>query len=171
VGADAYPSALRARQFAFKHDRGNLKKRLGVDYVFEDATQLYVLNDAGPYGRVSLSPPMLRALSVLSRQYNNAVGDLAGVRDLVQQVIGWLPPEIRLQIESASEELTLDFEQDVDPVSFQRAVGFQTRWISIANLSTISRRHADRKPVFHELVSYQIRFQDGHWYLRGYSLN
>ena len=30
VGADVYPSALSARQYAFRHDRGNLKKRLAL---------------------------------------------------------------------------------------------------------------------------------------------
>lgn len=175
VGTDAYPSAPSARGHAFKHDRANLKKRLGVDFVFDSATQLYVLNDAGPFGGVALSPPMLRALSILSRQYDNAVGELAGVRDLVQQVIGWLPPETRLQIEAASEELSLDFEQDVDRSEIPKRV-----WETVnrardqhrkLTFNYLSPRHADRKPVFHELAPYQIRFQDGHWYLRGYGLN
>ncbi|NUQ85575.1 MAG: WYL domain-containing protein [Anaerolineales bacterium] len=175
VGADAYSSAPGARKHAFKHDRDNLRKRLGVDHVWDPKTNLYILNDAGPYGRVSLSTPMLRALSILSRQYENAVGELAGVRDLVQQIIGWLPPETRLRIESAGEELTLDFEQDVDRSvipprvgeTIQRALD-QHRKLTFNYLSP---RHADRKAVFHELAPYQIRFQDGHWYLRGYSLN
>lgn len=175
VGADAYPSAPSARFHRFKHDRDNLKKRLGVGYVHDPKTQLYILNDAGPFGRVRLLPPMLRALSILSRQYDNAVGDLAGVRDLVQQIIGWLPPETRLQIEASSEELTLDFEQDVDRSEISKRV-----WETInralnqhrkLTFNYLSPRHTDRKPVFHELAPYQVRFQDGHWYLRGYSLN
>lgn len=74
VGADAYPSVPSARQAAFKHDRANLKKRLGVDHVWDSKTNSYVLNDAGPYGRVRLSPPMLRALAILSRQYSGCIG-------------------------------------------------------------------------------------------------
>lgn len=175
VGADAYPSASSARKHAFKHDRDNLKKRLGVDHVWDPKTQLYILNDAGPYGRVALSPPMLRALSILSRQYDNAVGDLAGVRDLVQQIIGWLPPETRIQIESASEEFTLDFEQDVDrseiPMRVWETANRALNQRRKLTFNYLSPRRADRKPVFHELAPYQIRFQDGHWYLRGYSLN
>jgi len=175
VRTDAYPSAPSARQHAFKHDRANLKKRLGVDFVFDNGTQLYVLNDAGPYGRVSLSSSMLRALSILSRQYENASGDLAGVRDLVQQIVGWLPPETRLQIESAGEELSLDFEQDVDRSVIPERVGEIVRRALDQHrkltFNYLSPRYADRKPVFHKLAPYQIRFQDGHWYLRGYSLN
>lgn len=175
VGAEAYPSASSARQAAFKHDRTNLRNRLGVDHIWDPRTQHYVLNDAGPYGRVRLSPPMLRALSILSRQYENAVGELAGVRDLVQQIIGWLPPDMRLQIESAGEELTLDFEQDVDRSVISPRVGKTIqralRQHCKLTFNYLSPRHADRKPVFHELAPYQLRFQDGHWYLRGYSLN
>jgi predicted DNA-binding transcriptional regulator YafY len=175
VGADAYPSVPSARQAAFKHDRSNLKKRLGVDHVWDPGTQFYILNDAGPYGRVSLSNAMVRALSILSRQYENAVGDLAGVRDLVQQIVGWLPPEMRLRIESASEELTLDSEQDVDrsivPPRVSETIRRALDQHRKLTFNYLSPRHADRKPVFHELAPYQIRFQDGHWYLRGYSLN
>ncbi|HXF83861.1 MAG TPA: WYL domain-containing protein [Anaerolineales bacterium] len=175
VGMDSYPSAPSARKYAFKHDRDNLRKRLRVDYVFDPKTQLYVLNDAGPFGRISLSPPMLRALSILSQQYDNVVGELAGVRDLVQQIIGWLPPETRLQIEAASEEWSLDFEQDVDrSVISKRVWDAANRALAQHRKLTfnyLSPRRADRKPVYHELAPYQIRFQDGHWYLRGYSLN
>lgn len=175
MGADAYPSAPGARQAAFKRDRANLKKRLGVETVWDSKNQIYVLNDAGPFGRVSLSPPMLRALSILSRQYDNAVGELAGVRDLVEQIIGWLPLKTRLKIESASEDLTLDFGQDVDRSEISLRV-----WETInralnqhrkLTFNYLSPRRADRKPVFHEIAPYHIRFQDGHLYLRGYSLN
>lgn len=175
VGADSYPSAPSARKHAFKHDRDNLRKRLRVDYVFDPKTQLYILNDAGPFGRVSLSPPMLRALCILSRQYDNAVGELAGVRDLVQQIIGWLPLETRLQIEAVSEELSLDFEQDVDrsviPKRVEETIRRALAQHRKLTFNYLSPRRNDRKPVYHELAPYHLRFQDGHWYLRGYSLN
>jgi predicted DNA-binding transcriptional regulator YafY len=175
VGTEAYPSAPSARQAAFKHDRANLKKRLGVDHVWDPKTNRYVLNDAGPYGRVHLSPPMLRALSLLSRQYDNAVGELAGVRDLVQQIIGWLSPQMRMQIETAGEEWSLDFKQDVDrSVIPQRVMETIRRALDQHRKLTfnyLSPRYADRQPVYHEVAPYQLRFQDGHWYLRGYRLN
>ncbi|GAB4459593.1 MAG: hypothetical protein Kow0070_14760 [Anaerolineales bacterium] len=175
VGADAYSSASSARKHAFKHDRENLRKRLGVDYVFDPKTQLYVLNDAGLFGRFPLSPPTLRALSILSRQYDNAVGDLAGVRDLVQQIIRWLPPDARSKIETSDDGLSLDFEQDVDqsviPPRVWDAANRAWREHRKLAFNYLSPRRADRKPVYHELAPYQIRFQDGHWYLRGYSLN
>lgn len=174
VGADAYPSAPSARQAAFKHDRANLKKRLGVDHVWDPKTNSYVLNDAGPYGRVRLSPPMLRALAILSRQYDNAVGELAGVRDLVQQIIGWLSPQMRLQIEAASEEWILDFEQDVDrsviPPRVKETIERALRQHRKLTFNYLSPRRADQKPVFHEVAPYEVRLQDGHLYLRGYSL-
>jgi predicted DNA-binding transcriptional regulator YafY len=175
VGPDVYPSASGARQEAFKHDRENLKKHLGVHFHFDNVRRIYILDDAGPYGRISLSPSMLRALSILSHQYDNAVGDLAGVRDLVQQIIRWLPQENRSQVESASPEFLLDFQQDVD-----RSVISPRVWEVVntalkqhrkLTFNHLSPRYADRKPVFHEVAPYQIRFQDGHWYLRGYSLN
>jgi predicted DNA-binding transcriptional regulator YafY len=175
VGADAYPSMPSRRQFAFKHDRENLKKRLGVGYDFDDARQVYILKDAGPYLSLSLSPPMLRALSILSRQYDNTVGEMAGVRDLVQQIIGWLPPETRLQIEIAGQKVALDLEQDVDrsdiPDRVRELINRALNEHRKLTFNYLSPRHANRKPVFHELAPYQIRFQDGHVYLRGYSLN
>jgi predicted DNA-binding transcriptional regulator YafY len=175
VGADAYPSAPGAREFAFKRDRSNLKKRLGVDFLYLPDSREYVLNDAGPYGRVSLSAEMLQAVTLLSRQYDNAVGEQAGVRELIQQIIGWLPPEMRIKIEDASEQVSLDFEQNVDRSvipprvweTVERALN-QHRKLAFHYLSP---RRTDRQPVFHELAPYQLRFQDGHWYLRGYDLN
>ena len=175
VGADAYPSAPGAREYAFKRDRSNLKKRLGAEFLYLPDSKVYVLNDAGPYGRVSLSAEMLRAVTLLSRQYDNAVGEQAGVRDLVQQIIGWLPPEIRSKIEAAEEQWTLDFEQDVDQSVIPPRV-WETVERALHNhrklaFHYLSPRRADRLPVLHELAPYQLRFQDGHWYLRGYSLN
>ena len=175
VGADAYPTAPSARNSAFKHDRAHLKNRLGVDFLYLNESNSYILNDAGPYGRVSLSPEMLRALTLLSRQYDNAVGEQAGVRDLVQQIIGWLPPEARIKIEDAGEQVSLDFEQDVDrsviPPRVRETVERALNTHRKLAFHYLSPRRADRQPVYHELAPYQLRFQDGHWYLRGYDLN
>jgi len=175
VGADAYSSASSARKSAFKHDRTHLKNRLGVDFLYLNESNTYILNDAGPYGRVSLSPEMLRALTLLSRQYDNAVGEQAGVRDLVQQIIGWLPPEARTRIEDASEQVSLDFEQDVDrsviPPRVRETVERALNQHRKLAFNYLSPRREDRQPVYHELAPYQLRFQDGHWYLRGYDLN
>jgi len=175
VGADAYPSASQSRQAAFKHDRENLKHRLQVGFIFDSVKQSYSLEDAGPYGGISLSPKMLRALSILSRQYENVAEDLLGVRDLVQMIVGWLPLKTRMQIELENEYLAMDFEHGVDQSKIssrvgeiiQRAVN-QHRKLTFNYLSP---RRADRQSVFHEIAPYQIRFQGGHWYLRGYSLN
>ncbi len=175
VGTSAYAASPAARQAAFKHDLAHLKKHVKADYVYSLATRQYVLNDAGPYGRVGLSPEMLQALMLLSRQYDNAVGEQAGVRDLVQQIIGWLSPETRRKIEDASDQVALDFEQDVD-----RSVIPPNVWEKIERalhqhrkltFNYLSPRRPDRKAVFHEIAPYQLRYQDGHWYLRGYSLN
>jgi predicted DNA-binding transcriptional regulator YafY len=118
---------------------------------------------------------MLRAVALLSRQYDNAVGDQAGVRDLVQQIIGWLPPETRTRIEDASEQVSLDFEQDVDrsviPPRVRETVERALHQHRKLAFHYLSPRREDRQPVYHELAPYQLRFQDGHWYLRGYDLN
>ncbi|GAB4483917.1 MAG: hypothetical protein OHK0031_07660 [Anaerolineales bacterium] len=175
VGPEAYPSAPRARMYAFKHDRSKMKNLLGVDFVFDARNKIYVLNDAGPYGRVSFSPQMLKALALLSRQYDNAVGELAGVRELVQQIIGWLPPEARRKMELFGETVELDFGQDVDcSVVSPRVWEVVNRaWKQHRKLAFnyLSPRREGQDPVYHELAPYQIRFQDGHWYLRGYALN
>jgi predicted DNA-binding transcriptional regulator YafY len=175
VGTSAYPASPTARQAALKHDRTHLKKRLKVNYIYLPESQQYILNDAGPYGRVSISPEMLHALMLLSRQYDNAVGEQAGVRDLVQQIIGWLSPELRMKLEDSNEAVTLDFEQDVDrsvisprvQERIERALHQHRKLM----FNYLSPRRPDRKAVFHEIAPYQLRFQDGHWYLRGYSLN
>jgi len=60
-GKSAYPASPTARQAALKHDRTHLKKRLKVNYIYLPESQQYILNDAGPYGRVSISPEMLHA--------------------------------------------------------------------------------------------------------------
>ena len=106
---------------------------------------------------------------------HHAVGEQAGVRDLVQQIIGWLPPEARTRIEDASEQVSLDFEQDVDrsviPPRVRETVERALNTHRKLAFHYLSPRRADHQPVYHELAPYQLRFQDGHWYLRGYDLN
>ncbi|MCS6995155.1 MAG: WYL domain-containing protein [Anaerolineales bacterium] len=175
VGADAYPSAPSARSAAFKHDRESLKHRLGASYFFDSDQRVYILTDPGPFGRVSFSPEMLRALALLSRQYDNETGNLAGVRPLVQQLISWLPPEARRSVETASPSLLLDFGQDVDRGEISRnvweRVNLAVKQQRKLTFHYLSPRRADRTPMYHELAPLNLQFQEGHWYLRGYSLN
>lgn len=174
VGRDAYPYAPQARQAAFKHDRTHLKNRLKVHYHFSTDLQTYQLDDAGPYGYISLSEEMLRAIALLSRQYDNAFGEMAGMRELVQQIVQWLSPEARREIDGMVDHITLDFEQDVD-----RSVIPQKVWDKVEKalqhhrklvFSYLSPRYADRQVVLQEIAPSQLRFQDGHWYLQGYDL-
>ncbi len=174
VGADAYPDSVSAREHAFKHDRRNVRERLQADFSFDAVNYLYVLNDAGPFGQLSFSPSMIRALSFLSRQADNPVWELAGVRDLIHMLVGWLSPEARRQLEQDGETWTVDLGLDVDrstipPRVWQevnRAVG-QHRKLTFHYLFP---RRADRQPLAHEVAPYDLRLQNGHWYLRGYRL-
>lgn len=175
VGTDAYPESKRARDSAFKHDRENLRNRLGADFGYDQRTQTYNLNDPGPFGQIHLSEDGLRGLALLSQDFGNGVGQWASIRALLNEIIPRLSPEAKRRLESQPEGVSLDLRQDVDkgiiPPHVWKTVQRATEKHRKLSFHYISPRYEDRQPVSYEVAPQKLLYQEGHWYLRAWSLS
>lgn len=168
IGESAYPASPTAREKAFKRDRENLKKRLGVSYTYTPAKGVYLLLDAGALLQLNLSEESLRAILLLSETFGGAIGVHSNVRHLLDEVIGHVSPENKARLESPERGLGLNLLQEVDnaPIPKRVWVAAQKAILQHRKLTFhyISPSHADRQERLHQVAPIQIQYQAGHWY-------
>lgn len=174
AGREAYPQRDSARRAAFKHDRENLRNRLGVDYSYDQRLKTYTLSDPGPYGRIALSEAGLRGLSLLSRDLSNGIGGRADFRPLLDEIVVRLSPEARRQLENRAETISLDVRQDVDrgiiPERVWECVHRATEKHQKLSFHYASPRYENGQQVYYEVAAQRVVYRDGRWYLRAWSL-
>lgn len=174
VGDDAYPLKESARNAAFKHDREHLRGRLKADFVFDQAERIYLLTDPGPFGRLELSTDSLKGLGVLERDFGNGLGERVHIRTLLDELIPRLSPETRRLLERQPEALIMGIRQFVDqaplPVHVWETVKKAVETRRKLSFNYLSPRYKDQQPVYFEIMSVQLKYQEGHWYLRGWIL-
>ncbi len=174
VGRDAYPPGSQALKAAFKHDRERLRNQLGVRFHYNPVETTYSIEDAGPFGRLELSPVSLKALALLSQAFSGELGERAEVQALLEELFRRLSPEDLRKLESFSPDIELVTLRTVDaqPIDTRvwGAVVRAVRERRKLSFEYVSPQYEDRLPRYHEVAPYRIRFQDGHWYLHAYDL-
>jgi len=174
AGTNAYPVGASALEKAFKRDRQRLRQTLGVDFHYDPMQHVYILDNPGPFGTLSLSVESLRALGLLSETFAGETGKQAGVQALLDELINRLPPNERRKLEIQSSPMALDIYQEVDPNGISERV-----WTSVRRavrehrklaFRYLSPSYEDRQPRHFEVAPYKIVYQWGHWYLRGRNL-
>lgn len=174
AGPDAYSSNDAAREKAFKRDRQRLREILKVDFHYDPRAGLYVLNDPGPFGALSLSEASLRALALLSETFAGETGRQAEIQVLLDELINRLPEKARRALEAQSLPLTFAIFQGIDPNGISARVWSTVRRAVREHrklaFNYLSPRYEDRQPRYFEVAPYRIVYQWGHWYLRGWAL-
>lgn len=175
AGPDAYSPSDSAREKAFKRDRQRLREMLGVEFHYDARSGLYVLDNPGPFGALSLSEAGLRALALLSETFAGETGKQSEVQVLLDELINRLPEQARRRLERQSLPLTFEIFQDVDPDGISErvwnAVQRAIREHRKLTFHYLSPSYEDRRPRFFEIAPYRILYQWGHWYLRGWNLS
>ena len=173
-GPDAYPQNEATCKRAFKRDRRNLRKRLGVEFYYDPAPGKYILQDSGPYLRFQLSEESLFALGLLSQTFEGQVGERAEIQKMLEEIISRLSPETKRQLETGRYPINMDVLQEVDqaPVSERiwQTVNRAVRERRQLAFQHTSPRYEDLQPLFHKVEPYRIQYRRGHWYLRCYDL-
>jgi predicted DNA-binding transcriptional regulator YafY len=170
----AYPSSVSAREKAFKRDRENLKKRLGVKIQYSASTKKYTLAESSELFRLKLSVEGLRAISILSNSFEGHVGSYTEIKDLLSDVVPRLSNEDQRNLESMGSHIYLDLLGDVDPNHLSKKVWVAV-WKAVKSHRKLafnyrSPRYEDQNARYQEVVPYRIQYQSGHWYLRAYRL-
>ena len=174
VGERAYPAFASAREKAFKRDRENLRKRLGVDFSYSASLGTYTLSDTGPLLKLHLSDESLRAIYLLSQSFGGHVGEHSNIQTLLQEIFSYLSADTKVRLETPEMGINLDFLQDVDPNHISKKVWEITqksiRGHRKLTFNYISPTYRDRQKRLHQVVPIRIQYQSGHWYLRAYRL-
>lgn len=174
VGVDAYPTAEKARLAAFKHDREKLRTRLQASFFYDPIMRVYRLEDPGPFGRLLISDQSLQALRLLTRSFSGSLGEKAQVNHLIEELAILLPLSDRRRLEQDDSIMVVDLKSHIDKgeispriwETLERAVNQQRK----LSFQYQSPRYPMQQPVYHEIAPREIRYQEGHWYLRGWSL-
>jgi predicted DNA-binding transcriptional regulator YafY len=174
VGERAYPISSSAREKAFKRDRENLRKRLGVDFSYSASLGTYTLLDAGPLLKLHLSETSLRAIYLLSQSFGGHVGEHSNIQTFLHEIFSYLSADIKVQLESPEMGMNLDLLQDVDPNHISKKVWEKVQKAVKGHrkltFNYISPTYEDRQKRLHQVVPIRIQYQSGHWYLRAYRL-
>lgn len=174
VGERAYPLSASARDKAFKRDRENLRKRLGVDFSYSASLGIYTLIDAGPLLKLHLSDTSLRAIYLLSQSFDGHVGEHSNIQTFLQEIFSYLSADIKVKLEAPEMGMNLDILQDVDPNHISKIVWEKVqksvRGHRKLTFNYISPAYEDRQKRLHQVVPIRIQYQSGHWYLRAYRL-
>jgi len=174
LGESAYPVSASAREKAFKRDRENLRKRLGVDFSYSPAQGTYTLLEAGPLLRLHLSETSLRAIYLLSQSFDGHVGEHSNIQTLLTEIFSYLSADVKRKLETTGSALGLDLLQDVDPNNIPRRVWEMTQKAIRGHrkliFNYISPTYEDRQKRLHQVIPIRIQYQSGHWYLKAYRL-
>jgi predicted DNA-binding transcriptional regulator YafY len=174
VGDDAYPAEKSAFQAAFKHDREHLRDRLQADFVFDPVERKYNLTDPGPFWRLALTENSLKGLGILARDFGNGLGERVHIRALLDELLKRLSPETRRLLERQPETLSMGVRQFVDkgqiPFRVWETVRKSVESRRELSFKYLSPRYNDGNAVYFEIAPIQLKYQEGHWYLRGWVL-
>ncbi len=170
----AYPSSVSAREKAFKRDRENLKKRLGIKIHYSASTKKYTLVESSEFFRLKLSAESLRAISILSNSFEGHVGSYSEIKDLLGDIVPRLSDEDQRKLENMEPHIYLDLFGGVDPNHLSKKV-WTTVWKAVKSKRKLSfnyrsPRYEDQKERYQEVLPHRIQYQSGHWYLRAYRL-
>ena len=170
----AYPSSVSAREKAFKRDRENLKKRLGVKIQYSASTKKYTLTEGSELFRLKLSAEGLRAISILSNSFDGHIGSYSEIKDLLGDIVPRLSEEDQRSLERMGSHIYLDLFGSVDPNHLSKKVWAKV-WKAVKGKRKLafnyrSPRYEDKKERYQEVLPYRIQYQYGHWYLRAYRL-
>jgi predicted DNA-binding transcriptional regulator YafY len=174
IGERAYPISASAREKAFKRDRENLRKRLGVEFSYSASLGTYTLLEAGPLLKLHLSETSLRAIYLLSQSFGGHVGEHSNIQTFLHEIFSYLSEDTKVKLEAPETGMDLNLLQDVDPNHISKKV-----WDKVQKsvkghrkliFNYISPTYEDRQQRLHQVVPIRIQYQSGHWYLRAYRL-
>ncbi len=174
IGERAYPVSASAREKAFKRDRENMRKRLGVEFSYSASQGEYMLVDAGPLLKLHLSDTSLRAIYLLSQSFDGHVGEHSNIQALLNEIFAYLSTETKTQLEVPEMPMGLDLLQDIDPNHIPKRVWKMVQKSARGHrkltFNYISPTYNDLQKRLHQVVPIRIQYQSGHWYLRAYRL-
>lgn len=170
---DAYDKANpEAQDSSFERDMNTVRRRLEADVVCDRSSNLYYLNDPGPFLRLALSDEAMAGLAFLLEvfDFDGTISDF--VRPLLDLVQKSLSPVQAQQLERFHSTLHLKLqyldETKIAPIVWQK-VNYAVNSRRVLRFAYLSPRYENLEPHTHTVEAYNpVRFHRGHFELPAY---
>lgn len=170
--ADAYRDLTpKAEERKLERDLETLRHTLLADVIYTTESKQYILRDAGPLLSLTLSAEALRALAFILEMTE----DNPEARAIIQPLLGSLERlmggDQLQQLERVSNTLRVDLQKldegQITPVVWER-VRFAREYKRRLRFWYQSPSQPDGEPRLHVVEPDELRFEQGHFYVRGY---
>lgn len=172
---DAYNQTTEsAQRRTFERDIDNLRKRLNVNIPSWDRKlRVYYLLDSGPFTRFDLTEDVLTSIAFLLDTF----GPNSGAHEILQPLLTFLEKNLASEqlrrLERQNDPLRVNLsrldEGTIAPVVWEKA-RYAVKQKRTIEFEYLSPRHEHPEPRKHQVEPHEIRFERGHYYLRGYCL-
>ena len=173
---DAYNQKTEyGKQRAFERDLENLRKRLDVNIPpWDRKLRAYYLLDAGPFARFDLSENVLTSVAFLLETF----GSDNGAHEILQPLLEFLEKSLTSdqlrRLERQSDPLRVNLNRldsgVISPMVWEK-VRYAVKQQRVIKFEYLSPRHEHPEPRTHRVEPHEIRFERGHYYLRGYCIH
>jgi len=171
--SDAYDKANQeAQNSSFERDMKNVRLRLGADVVCDRSSNLYYLNDPGPYFRLALSDDALSGLAFLLHafDFDGTISEV--VRPFLDSAQNLLTAEQAQRLERFGSTLHLKL-QNLDETRITAMVWQKVNHAvssrRVLRFDYLAPRHSEPEPRTHTVEAYDpVRYHKGHFELRAY---
>ncbi len=173
LGPDAYGRAEGERlRRLFDDDLARLRQKLRIDLRSDQGDQRYRLRSAGP-GLIDLPDEGLEAVLVLCETFPADVPGAAGVVQLLDTVVSYLPPDRQRRLLTRRVPVSIDVrhldEDDLDQ-EVLRKVEQAVRERRLLRFDYLSPSRDQPQPRRHTVApDDHLTLEEGHLYLYGYS--
>lgn len=169
---DAYLNLTRKVEGRkFENDLDKLRHGLGATVLYERSRGIYVLTDAGPLLSLSLSAESLRGLALILEITEDNPDARAVTRPLLDTLESVMQPDQQRQLERAAGTLRVDLrkldEGEIVPAVWER-IRFAREYKRQVRFYYQSPNQPEGEPRLHIVEPHDLRFERGHFYLRGY---
>ena len=173
ITPDAYDEANQeAQDSSFERDMKNVRQRLGADVICDRSSNLYYLNDPGPFFRLALSDDALSGLAFLldAFDFDGTISDV--VRPFLASVQNLLTAEQAQRLERFGSTLHLKLqnldETKIAPIVWQK-VNHAVSNRHVLRFDYLAPRHEKPEPRTHTVEPYDpVRYHRGHFELRAF---
>lgn len=167
-------STESAQRRAFERDLDNLRNRLNVDIPpWDRELRAYYLLDAGPFAQFDLTDDVLTSVAFLLETF----GPDNGAYEIMQPLLDFLEKNLASQqlrrLDRNTDPLRLNLsrldEGIISSVVWEK-VRYAVKQRRVIEFNYLSPRHSHSEPRRHRIEPFEIRFERGHYYLRGYCI-
>lgn len=162
----------KARDRVFERDLARLRQQMGIEIRWDPGARCYALADAGAF-TPELPENVLTSIAFLLETFDSSSGAYEIIAPLLQHLKNSLSSDQLRRLQRHASPLRLELrrldESEIHPDVWEK-VRFAIRQRRVIEFFYQSPRHEEQEPRQHRVEPYELNFERGHYYVRGYCL-